>query len=180
MLLTSISGENRHPTIGELCKINIQNNYYDNLILRQQVQAQTSMIQDFNIQEITSGTSEPPRVGPENLSGGTEVPEVNSMVNSPEVSSSDMHRIVLKEILEIIRERNGSDISFIAAIEYACSRNELVRNYLGDKLTYRDNKNIRDLREILRHENIEVTESKPEIILRWQDNKTANNSSVQP
>ena len=81
---------------------------------------------------------------------------------------SGIHHITKKEILEIIRETNGS-ISFNAAIQSACSRNQSVKNYLGDKLTSRENKKIRKLSEIIHNENIEVIKTRPQIILKWID-----------
>jgi hypothetical protein len=77
------------------------------------------------------------------------------------------HNLTLKEVLNKIKEANGSQISFNAAIESAWSKNQLVRAYLGDKLTSRENKKVRRLAEIIHHENIEVIKTRPQIILRW-------------
>ena len=79
------------------------------------------------------------------------------------------HNLTLKEVLNLIKEANGSQIGFNTAVESACSRNQSVRKYLGDKLTSRENKKVRRLAEIMHHKNIEVIKTRPEIILRWID-----------
>jgi len=171
--VVSIFRSNIRLDMKNISKINVVNNYYGKFVQRQHIQNnQNTMTQTSVIPEVVSGTSEPPEESKtiNDASGGTEVPEVNSVVTLPEtirrnneISPNDTHYIVLKEILEIIREKNGSEISFIAAIECACARNKSVRNYLGDDLTFKDNQKVCDLREIIRHD-------KPQITLRWQGN----------
>jgi hypothetical protein len=90
--------------------------------------------------------------------------------------NSEMHNLALSEILEVIKEANGSQISFNAAIDAAWSRNELVRTYIGDKLTLRENKKVRNLAvEIVHHPNIEVVKTRPQIIIRWIESAADNN-----
>lgn len=55
------------------------------------------------------------------------------------------HNLTLKEILNEIKEANGSQISFNAARESAPSKYQFVRDYLGEKLTSRENKKVRKL-----------------------------------
>ena len=87
------------------------------------------------------------------------------------LSNSEMHNLTLKEVLEKIKEANGSQISFNTAIESACSRNQLVRAYLGDKLTSRENKKVRNLSvEIMHNKNIELVKHKPQLIFKWIEN----------
>jgi len=50
-----------------------------------------------------------------------------------------------KELLDLIKLANGSSISFNYAIESLCKNDEQIRKYLGDKLTARENRNVRDL-----------------------------------
>jgi hypothetical protein len=85
--------------------------------------------------------------------------------------NSEMHNLTLREVLKVIKEANGLQISFNAAIESACSRNQLVRAYLGDKLTSRENKKVRNLSvEIMHNKNIELVKHKPQLIFRWIEN----------
>ena len=82
-----------------------------------------------------------------------------------------MHNLTLKEILEKIKEANGSQISFNTAIESACAKNQLVRAYLGENLTSRENKKVRNLSvEIMHNKNIELVKHKPQLIFRWIEN----------
>ncbi len=59
-----------------------------------------------------------------------------------------------------------------------CKNNETVRNYLGDKLTSRENRNVRDLvSNIIRHPNIKIIKNKPQLLVRWFENKDSLNNS---
>lgn len=78
--------------------------------------------------------------------------------------------IALQEILNITKLANGSTIAVNSAIETAHRNNESVRNYLGEKLTSRENRKVRDLNlAIIRHPNIEVVKYKPQLLVRWQE-----------
>ncbi len=84
----------------------------------------------------------------------------------------------LKEIINTIKLSNGSSITPSSVIESIRGNSEVVRNYLGDKLTARDNRRVRDLLlEIIRHPNVEVIKYKPQLLVRWHDNKDSSNSS---
>jgi hypothetical protein len=51
--------------------------------------------------------------------------------------------------------------------------NEEIRAYLGDKLTSRENRKVRDLcLLIIRHPNIKVIKHKPQLIVRWSSSSS--------
>lgn len=84
------------------------------------------------------------------------------------ISVSDMHNLALKEVVKIIKGANGAIVSFNTAIESVCRRNVQVRTYLGEKLTSRENKKVRNLAlDIIRNKNIEVVKHKPLLLVRW-------------
>ena len=44
-----------------------------------------------------------------------------------------------------------------------------MKAYLGNKLTSRDNRKVRDIAvAVQRHPNIEVVKYKPQLVLRWK------------
>ena len=48
-----------------------------------------------------------------------------------------------------------------------------IRTYLGDKLTQRENKRVKNLcLKIIRHPNIEVVKHKPQLVVRWSAEQT--------
>lgn len=94
----------------------------------------------------------------------------------PYTDVDEKQSLVLQEVLLVIKKAAGSQISFNTAIEFACSKNQLVKEYLGDKLTSRENKKVRRLAEIIHHDNIEVIKTKPQIILRWVERKDGENN----
>lgn len=82
--------------------------------------------------------------------------------------SSDDFRYTLTEILEVIRRRNGSEIAFNFVVESVYFQNERIKLYVGEKLTSRENKKVRNLAlEIIRNKNIEVVKHKPQLLVRW-------------
>ena len=88
---------------------------------------------------------------------------------SPTIQESDgIKYIALQEILRTIELTHGSTLAVNYAITTVCKNNETVRNYLGDKLTSRENRNVRDLvSNIIRHPNINVIKHKPQLLVRW-------------
>ena len=108
--------------------------------------------------------------------GGSESIQHVTVTQSEETGNSgnsEMHNLTLKVVLEIIKEANGSQISFNAAVELACSSNQSVRSYIGDKLTSRENKKVRNLSvEIIHSKNIEIVKHKPQLIFRWIENSS--------
>ena len=60
---------------------------------------------------------------------------------------ADLEAITLQEILSIIKAANGSQVAPGTCIASLHSRNEQVRDYLGDNLTSRDNRKVRNLSE---------------------------------
>lgn len=84
----------------------------------------------------------------------------------------------LKEIINTIKLSNGSSITLSSVIESIHGNSEVVRNYLGDKVTSRENRRVRDLLlEIIRHPNVEVIKYKPQLLVRWSDNMDSSSCS---
>jgi hypothetical protein len=87
---------------------------------------------------------------------------------------------VFQEILAIVEEANGFQVAVNSVIQSAYNRSEQVRKYLGDKLTQRENKRVKNLcLKIIRHANIEVVKHKPQLLVKWsaaaQTTKRDNN-----
>jgi hypothetical protein len=81
---------------------------------------------------------------------------------------TDLEAITLQEILSIIKAANGLQVAVNTCIVSVHSSNEQVRTYLGDNLTSRDNRKVRDLcLKIIRDHNIEVIKHKPQLVVRW-------------
>lgn len=96
--------------------------------------------------------------------------EASLSVKGNDHSKDPTFYIALQEILNSIKFANGSIISVNSAIESAHRNNELVRNYLGEKLTSRENRKVLDLNlAIIRHKNIEVVKRKPQLLVRWHE-----------
>jgi hypothetical protein len=90
---------------------------------------------------------------------------------------------VLEEILATIKDSNGFQIAVNSAIQSVYNRNEQVRAYLGDKLTQRENKRVKNLcLKIIRHPNIEVVKYKPQLVVKWSSSslQTEQQSHDQP
>jgi hypothetical protein len=78
--------------------------------------------------------------------------------------------IILQKILLIIESAKGNQIAVSIAMTCVWNASEQIQNYLGDKLTTRENRRIRDLYlRIIRHPNIEVIKHKPQLIVKWSD-----------
>lgn len=76
--------------------------------------------------------------------------------------------LAFDEILTVIKEVNGFHIAVNSAIQSAYNRSKSVRAHIGDKLTQRENKRVKNLcLKIIRHENIEVVKHKPQLIVKW-------------
>jgi hypothetical protein len=85
------------------------------------------------------------------------------------MESTNILKNVIDDILKIIRDENRS-ISIGYALQLACQRSQIVRDYLRNekKLTQRDSRKIQNLFvEINRHPNIKVEKRKPELVVRW-------------
>ena len=75
---------------------------------------------------------------------------------------------VFQEILAIVEEANGFQVAVNSVIQTAYNRSEQVRKYLGDKLTQRENKRVKNLcLKIIRHANIEVVKHRPQLVVKW-------------
>ena len=88
--------------------------------------------------------------------------------------------LVLQEILDVIKDTNGSQAAFNTAVELAYNKSEQVRDYLKDqKLTPRDSRRVRNLSiKVIRHENITVVKHKPQLIIRWSNNTSNADKST--
>lgn len=99
---------------------------------------------------------------------------------SPTITDTDgIKYTALQEILKTIQLSHGSVIAINYAIESVCKNNETVRNYLGDKLTSRENRNVRDLvLNVIRHPHIKITKNKPQLLVKWfeSNDDSLNNS----
>jgi hypothetical protein len=83
--------------------------------------------------------------------------------------------IILQKILSIIESAKGHQIAISTVMTCIWNASEQIQNYLGDKLTTRENKRIRDLYlRIIRHPNIEVVKHKPQLIVRWSDKESSS------
>ncbi|HSF49719.1 MAG TPA: hypothetical protein VLA74_03080, partial [Nitrososphaeraceae archaeon] len=107
-------------------------------------------------------------LGPENFQHVTASQEkchIESKINHKDEIPED----VIEDILQVIRDENGSIISLAYALQLACQRSEVVSSYLKDeKLTSRDSRKVRNLFvEINRHPKIEVVKRKPELVVKW-------------
>lgn len=94
-------------------------------------------------------------------------------------TNSRIENILLQEVLSFIESTKGLQIAVSTAVTSVWNRHEQIRNYLGDKLTTRENRRIRDLYlQIIRHPNIEVVKHKPQLIVRWSDKEPQSNPLV--
>jgi hypothetical protein len=74
----------------------------------------------------------------------------------------------LHQIAEKLKRSDGSTIAFNTIVETIHSQNERIKIYLGEKLTSRENKKVRNLAvETIRNKNIEVVKHKPILLVRW-------------
>ncbi len=99
---------------------------------------------------------------------------------SPTIRESDgIKYITFQEILKTIELTHGSTIAVNHAITTVCKNNETVRNYLGDKITSRENRNVRDLvSNVIRHPNIKIIKNKPQLLVKWfESNKDSSTIS---
>lgn len=83
--------------------------------------------------------------------------------------------IILQKILSIIKSTRGHQIAVSTVMTCVWNSSEQIQDYLGDKLTTRENRRIRELYlRIIRHPNIEVVKHKPQLIVRWFDGGLAS------
>jgi len=88
--------------------------------------------------------------------------------------------VTFKEILKVIRSKQGSGIAVNYAIEYVCNNNEAVKKYLNGKLTSRENRDVRDLiSNIVRHSNIDVIKQKPQLVVKWSENNDDSLTNIE-
>ena len=61
----------------------------------------------------------------------------------------------VEQIVEEIRQAKGSEIAFSSAVQSVCLHNEDIKTYLGDKLTTRENRRVRNLSVVV-HDDIQI------------------------
>jgi hypothetical protein len=99
-----------------------------------------------------------------------------------ESDDSDIKReeeeLAYKQIIAIIEAADGHEVVVNNAIISAHSNSEQVSNYIGDKLTQRENKRVKRLcLKIIRNENVQVVKYRPQLVVRWVPvGKTVTNS----
>jgi hypothetical protein len=101
-----------------------------------------------------------------------DIDEHKSPYHIPSIigENDGIKNIAFKEILQVIRSKQGACIAVNYAIEYVCNNNEAVKKYLNGKLTSRENRDVRDLiSNIVRHSNIDVIKQKPQLVVKWSE-----------
>lgn len=82
---------------------------------------------------------------------------------------SKENRLILDQILDEIRNANGLVVSVATVLEFAYRRYESVRIYIGEKLTQRENRKVRQLYLAIIHtKDIEVVKHKPQLLVKWR------------
>lgn len=100
---------------------------------------------------------------------------LESEVEDPEENA------VFEAVLGIIKKAQGSKIAVNSAIQSAYRRSEQVRTNLGGKLTQRENKRVKNLcLKIITHKNIEVIKHKPQLIVKWSNDKSRRSIDATP
>ena len=80
--------------------------------------------------------------------------------------------ILSQQVVDKIKQANGSQIAFGSALHSVYLQNEKVKAYLGNKLTSRDNRKVRDIAvAVQRHHNIDPIKYKPQLVLRWKSSE---------
>lgn len=84
-----------------------------------------------------------------------------------------------QQIIAIIEAADGHEVVVNNAIKSAHSKSEQVSNYIGDKLTQRENKRVKRLcLKIIRNENVLVVKYRPQLVVKWTPvSKTVTNSN---
>jgi DNA replicative helicase MCM subunit Mcm2 (Cdc46/Mcm family) len=94
--------------------------------------------------------------------------------------STNPRDTIYEEVYSIVREHQGTGITYIEAIETVCSRKREIRQYLGGRIDLEHNWKLRPILELIRNNSdIDVIDAKP-ILLRWKDtNNKKENSFIQ-
>jgi hypothetical protein len=138
--------------------INSEDNDRSYQILLNQDKVTDSSINSENIQK-NSATQ-----GPNNFQRVTASQEKNGHRESI--------KNIVNEIVEIVKIENVP-ISLGYALQLACQRSEIVKDYLRNekKLTQKDSKKVRNLFvEINRNTNIKTIKRKPQLVVKWTEN----------
>jgi hypothetical protein len=82
------------------------------------------------------------------------------------------------KILEEIKKVNGSVVSVGNVLELIHKQYEFVRIHIGNKLSQRENRKVRQLYlDIIRNNNIEVVKHRPNLLVRWNPSKEYSSNS---
>jgi hypothetical protein len=176
------------------------NNSFNNFKLQDQLLQQNNVdltiIKSHNLYDntnsniTTSSTTINADSSTENISSSPSTVSLEHVTESNEVvchtpsglsieNNDSAFNSVLHELLDFTKLSNGSSISFNSAIQSICKNNEVTRNYLGDKLTARENRSVRDLYiKVIRHPNIEVIKHKPQLLIKWKEDDLSNKGEV--
>jgi hypothetical protein len=73
--------------------------------------------------------------------------------------------------VEAIRIGNGSIFSLDSILRSIYNKNENVREYLGEKITQRENRRVRKIYLAIIHygDNIRVVKARPQLTVQWVD-----------
>jgi hypothetical protein len=92
---------------------------------------------------------------------------------------TEIEDTILQKILSNIKSAKGHPIVVSTVVTCVWNSSEQIQKYLGDKLTTRENRRIRDLYlRIIRHPNIEVVKHKPQLIVKWSDKEPSSSETV--
>jgi hypothetical protein len=74
----------------------------------------------------------------------------------------------LRQVLAMIEDADGHEVVVNSAIQSAHCKSERIRNYIGPKLTQRENKHVKNLCvKIIRNEKVQVVKYKPQLVVKW-------------
>lgn len=89
-------------------------------------------------------------------------------------------RELLEIMLEGIKNAGGSIVSVADILNSVLAKNQIVSAQIGDKLTQRENRKIRQLyADIIHNRNIRVVKHKPKLLVKWIDSIQGVQSSSQ-
>jgi hypothetical protein len=95
--------------------------------------------------------------------------EPAAKVNVPIKTNTEEKNYLLESMLNEIEAAKYSIVSVPNILQTIWQSNELVQNYLGDKLTPKENPKVRELyRDINRHKNIDPVKRKPQFLVKWR------------
>ena len=92
----------------------------------------------------------------------------HTLLESDDGDIKQEEEFAYQQVIAIIEAVDGHEVTVNTAIESAHSKSERVRNYIGPKLTQRENKRVKNLCvKIIRNENVQVVKYKPQLVVKW-------------